>query len=368
MIAHQTRRRPFSPRAMDKTNNPAQQPAPTVVIQQKESLFGRYGKLLLIALGFCVLTMMGMSAAYQQYFGDGQGPTEKHHSLSREATKKIAVVKVSGAIMEGDDFVEKQLEKVEKDADVVAVVLRIDSPGGTVTYSHRLYHQAKELIKERELPMVVSMGSLCASGGYYLAMAVGEQEDVLYAEPTTWTGSIGVVIPLYNVSRLMNITGVQDQSLVSGDLKLMGSPTRRMGDEEQAVLQELVDQSFDRFRSIVLAGRPALRDNEEALATATTGQIFTADQAKELGLIDRIGFIEDAIERAAEMAGVSTDEVRAVKYEKRMTPIEQILAASGRVEPPRSGGVDLRELIELATPRAYYLSTLAPVLVGSHSE
>lgn len=349
--------------------DPANQPAPTVVIQQKESLFGRYGKLLLIALGFCVLTIMGMSAAYQQYFGDGTGPAEKYHSLSREAAKKIAVVKVTGAIMEGDDFIERQLEQVEKDDSVVAVVMRIDSPGGTVTYSHRLYHQARELLNERELPMVVSMGSLCASGGYYLAMAVGDQEDVIYAEPTTWTGSIGVVIPLYNVSTLMGFTGVQDRSLASGDLKLMGSPTRRMSNEEQAVLQELVDESFTRFRSIVVSGRPKLEGDEETLAEATTGQIFTADQAKELGLVDRIGFIEDAVERAAELAGVSTSEVRAVKYEKRLTPIEQILAATGSTpEPPRADTPSLRSLIELGTPRAYYLSTLAPILIGSHGQ
>ncbi|MEO1497440.1 MAG: signal peptide peptidase SppA [Planctomycetota bacterium] len=348
----------------DSSYNQPAGAAPNIVIQQKESLFGRFGKLLLIALGVCVLTIFGMSAAYKQYFGDGQGPSERYHSLSREATQKIAVVTVSGAIMESDDFVERQLDRVEEDDNVVAVVLRIDSPGGTVTYSHRLYHQAKEMLAERELPMVVSMGSLCASGGYYLAMAVGDQEDSIYAEPTTWTGSIGVVIPLYNFSRFMNMTGFEDRSLVSGDLKLMGSPTRRMGAEEEAVLQELVDQSFDRFRSIVEAGRPKLAGDDETLATATTGQIFTADQAKELGLVDRIGFVEAAIERAAELAGVSTDDVRAVEYERKMTPIEQFLAATAPAEPAQAAP-RLEQLIELATPRAYYLSTLAPVLVGS---
>lgn len=335
-----------------------------LILQPRESLFGRFGKFLLIALGLCVISLIGMASQVQRYFGDGEGPPEKYHSLSKQADDKIAIVRVSGAIMEGDDFVEKQLDAIERDDAVKAVVLRIDSPGGTVTYSDRLYHKVKELRDERELPMVVSMGSLCASGGYYLAMAVGDQEDAIFAEPTTWTGSIGVVIPSYNFSRMMNITGVQDLSVVSGDLKLMGSPTNKRTEKETEVLQELVDISFGRFKSLVVEGRPALAEDEEALATATTGQIFTASQALELGLVDKIGFVEAAIERAAELAGVSTDSVRAIEYERRKTPIEQFLNAQA---PPRNQspnqGVDLRALIELSTPRAYYLSTMAPVLL-----
>ncbi|TWT46554.1 signal peptide peptidase SppA [Botrimarina hoheduenensis] len=350
---------------MDPLASPAPvSPPQTIVLQPRESLFGRFGKLLLIALGLCVLTIMGLSASYRQYFGDGEGPTEKHYSLSREATQKIAVLKVSGAIMEADDFVEQQLEKIEKDPNVVAIVMRVDSPGGTVTYSHRLYHKTRALLAARKLPLVVSMGSLCASGGYYLAMAVGDEPDTIYAEPTTWTGSIGVVIPLYNFSRLMGVTGVQDQSIASGDLKLMGSPTRRMEEREQQVLQTLVDESYERFKGIVAAGRPALRDDPEALAAVATGQIFSADQAKERGLVDRIGFLEDAIERAAELAGVSLDDVRAVEYGKKVSPVEQLLGAVTPVPSGEAHGPDLRGFIELAAPRAYYLSTLAPVLLA----
>lgn len=335
---------------------------PQYILQPQESMFGRFGKFLLIALGLCVLSMVGMATQMQEYFGDGQGPPEKYHSLSKEADAKIAIVKVSGAIMEGDTFVEDQLEAIEKDESVKAVVLRIDSPGGTVTYSDRLYHQAVELRKERDLPMVVSMGSLCASGGYYLAMAVGEEENTIFAEPTTWTGSIGVVIPSYNFSRLMGMTGVQDLSVVSGDLKLMGSPTHKRSEEETEVLQTLVDISFEGFKDIVRSGRPALRDDEETMTKATTGQIFTAKQAVELGLVDELGFIEAAVERAAELAGISTDQVRCVEYNKQVTPIEQILGAKAP-QPPAEAGVNLRSMIELSTPRAYYLSTMAPVLL-----
>lgn len=344
------------------TPSPTAPPAPQLILQQRESLFGRFGKFLLIALGICVISMMGMAAQVQKYFGDGQGPPEKYHSLSRDAGDKIAIVTVSGAIMEGDDFVEKQLKVIEKDDAVKAVVLRIDSPGGTVTYSDRLFHKVTELRDERELPMVVSMGSLCASGGYYLAMAVGDQTDAIFAEPTTWTGSIGVVIPSYNFSRTMNMTGMQDLSVVSGDLKLMGSPTQKRTEKEAEVLQTLVDLSFEGFKNIVRSGRPELADDEAAMDQATTGQIFTATQALELGLVDKLGFLEAAIERAAELAGVSTDSVRAVEFDRKMTPIQQILGAK-TVDQPATAGVGLRGLIEASTPRAYYLSTMAPVLL-----
>lgn len=343
---------------------PAQPPAPpTVIVQPRESMFGRFGKFLLIALAICVFALMGTAASVQQYYGDGTGPTEKYYSLSKTATDKIALVNISGAIMEGSDYVEEQLDRIAEDESVVAAVLWIDSPGGTVTKSNRIYHHAKRVFEQREIPCVVSMGSLCASGGYYVAMAVGDQADAIYAEPTTWTGSIGVVIPHYNFSRMMGLLGVNDQSIVSGDLKLMGSPTRRMEDSEREVLQTLVNESFDSFKQIVKSGRPAFRDDEAALDAVATGQVFTAQQALEKGLVDKIGYLEDAIERAAELAGVSTDDVRCVEYNKRVTPIEQLLAARTPAGGGSSQTLDVRSLIELSTPKAYYVYTLLPTML-----
>lgn len=198
-----------------------------------ESAFGRYGKLLLVLLGFAVMTIIGMSAAYESYFSPANGPQEKYHSLSKTATDKIAVIDVSGTIMESDGFVKDQLDLVREDDDVVAVVLRIDSPGGTVTGSDYIYHHVQELAKDRKLPVVVSMGSMCASGGYYIAMAAGNKENVIFAEPTTWTGSIGVVIPHYDLSGLLADYDVKDDSVASHKYKLMGSPTRQLPPAER---------------------------------------------------------------------------------------------------------------------------------------
>jgi protease IV len=346
-------------------------PPQVIVQQQAPPAFGRYGKLLLILLGVCVMIIIGQNASYQKYFSPADAPQEKYHSLSKEAADKVAIIRVEGTILDADGFVKKQIDRVREDADVKAVVLRVDSPGGTVTASDYLYHQLKDLVKDRDIPMVVSMGGICASGGYYLAMAGGEQktqQDVVFAEPSTWTGSIGVVIPHYDVSELLASWKVKDDSVASHKYKLMGSPTRSLSPEERAeerkLLQSLVDQSFERFKAIVVAGRPKLKENEADLKKATTGQIFTAEQAQELGLIDKIGFLDAAIERAVELAGKSTSDVRCVEYEAPPTALGALLGADSQLMPQRSR-LDLAGVLDLTAPRAYYLCTWLPAILSN---
>lgn len=341
-----------------------QSPPPQVIIQQ--SAFGRYGKLLLVLLGFAVMTILGMSAAYQSYFSPGEGPRERYHSLSKTATDKIAVIDISGTIISSEGFVKDQLDRVRDDDDVVAVVLRIDSPGGTVTGSDYIYHHVRKLAEERELPVVVSMGSMCASGGYYIAMAAGAQENVIFAEPTTWTGSIGVVIPHYDLSGLLAEYQVKDDSIASHEYKLMGSPTRQLSPEERAeereLLQELVNISFERFKELVAAGRPQLAQDAEAFERATTGRIFTAQQALDLGLVDQIGFVEEALARAAELAGKDTANVRAIEYEQPNT-LGSLLGVQAPITNRLS--FDVRTLFDLTAPRAFYICTTLPSLLGA---
>jgi protease IV len=335
-------------------------------MQQQPSAFGRYGKLLLVLLGVAFMWILGMSAAYQSYFSPADGPQEKYHSLSKSASDKIAIIDISGTIIEGDGFVKKQLDRVRDDENVVALVLRINSPGGTVTGSDYLYHHVQKLAKDRKLPVVVSMGSMCASGGYYIAMAVGGEEKVIFAEPTTWTGSIGVVIPHYDFSGLLAEYQVKDDSIASHKNKLMGSPTRQLPAadraEERKLLQELVAISFARFKEIVTDGRAKLAEDPEALAQATTGQIFTAQQALDLGLVDEIGFIEVAIARAAELANYDVDAVKCVKYEEPASPFGSLLGVNAPVK--QSLSLDLKAIFDLTVPRAYYICTSLPSLLG----
>ena len=130
--------------------------------------------------------------------------------------------------------------------------MRVDSPGGTITGSNYLYHLLNELAKEKKIKLVVSMGGMAASGGYYISMAVGDTPDTIFAEPTTWTGSIGVVIPHYDISELLEKWNVTDDSIVSNPLKLIGSPTRKVSPElakqEHDILQQSGRRKLRRFQ------------------------------------------------------------------------------------------------------------------------
>jgi len=337
---------------------------PQIILQQ--SLFDWMGKalLLLLLVGILVLVIISLAGSFRSYFNEPDKLQEKYHSLARHATKKIAIVNLEGAIMEGDGFVKKQIDAVKADQDVVAVVLRVNSPGGTVTGSDFLYHHLREMIDQRKLPLIVSMGSLCASGGYYVAMAVGDQPDTLYAEPMTVTGSIGVIMPHYDLSGLLDRWNVKDDSIATGPLKQMGSFTKPMTEEDRQALEAILNDMFAGFKQVVMNGRPKFKADPAALDAVATGQVFTAQQALDRGLIDKIGFLEAAIDRAAELANVSTDEVRCVKYEKPTTLVGELIGV--RAPPPAGYTLDAASLLDLAAPRAYYLWTMLPAVSPSN--
>jgi protease-4 len=241
-------------------------------------------------------------------------------------------------------------------------VLRVDSPGGTVSGSDEIHYRLAKLAKDRELPVVVSMGGIAASGGYYVAMANGGRDDVIFAEPATLTGSIGVIIPHFDVSQLLKKYDVRDDSITSGPLKEMLSLTKdrdpALAEKERKILQALVDDMFARFKEIVQAGRPKL--DAAAVEKAATGQVFTARQAKDAGLVDRIGFLEDAVARAVELAGLTESTARAVKYTKPKGLLDEVLGGD-RVPGSRAS---LEAFAELTTPRAWYLCSWWPAVVA----
>ncbi|MCA9245567.1 MAG: signal peptide peptidase SppA [Planctomycetales bacterium] len=351
-------------------NSSAQPVENRIVVQTSSAPVGPWGRviigLLSFALMIAILGNVNQWARYQSYFQDDLPIQEKFHSGDKEATSKIAIIEVEGGILKGDGYVKQQIDAVKQDKNVQAVVLRINSPGGTVTASDYLFHHLKQLQKERSIPLVVSMGSLCASGGYYVAMAVGDQPNGIYAEPTTWTGSIGVIIPHFDASGLLERFDVKDDSIASHRFKEMGSPTRKLNEEERAeeraLLQALVDESFAGFKDVVRYGRPALREDDMKLDQVATGQVFTANQALTHGLIDKIGFIEDAIDRARELASLPKDKVRVVKYDRPPALVDALLGAETRLAPR---GWTVTDLVDLTAPRAYYLSTWLPAVVSS---
>ena len=207
------------------------------------------------------------------------------------------------------------------------------------------------------------MGGIAASGGYYVAMANGGREDVIFAEPATLTGSIGVIIPHFDLSRTLKRFDVADDSIASGPLKEMLSPTKErtpeLAERERKLLQGLVDDMFARFKSIVKQGRPKLDD--AAVDRVATGQIFTAQQALDAGLVDRIGFLEEAVSRAVELAGLDEHRARVVKYVRPRGLLDEVLG--GGATP--GGKTSLEMVAELTTPRGWYLCSWWPALVAA---
>jgi len=326
--------------------------------------------LMLLALVFFVAVAGSQSSDRQVV-----EKAVEHDGTSSSATNKIAIITVAGAILNGDGFVKRQIDQAAKDDQVKAIVLRINSPGGTVTASDYLYHHLVKLRTESKKPIVVSMGGICASGGYYIAMAVGDEKDVVFAEPTTWTGSIGVIIPHYDLTGLLDKVAVKDDSLASGPLKEMGSPTKQFPPEVEAeqrkLLQQLVEISYEGFKDKVRAGRPDINDKDKdadgktKLDLVATGQIFAASQAKEKGLVDKIDFQEAAIDRAIELAGLTRSNSRVVKYERPPSLLGLLMGVEAASQTQRS---ETAALLELTSPRAYYLYTLFPTLVTAGGE
>jgi len=209
---------------------------------------------------------------------------------------KVALITVEGVILDSKEIIE-QLEKHRTNPTVKAIVLRINSPGGGVSPSQEIY---EELIKTRQVnkkPVVASMGSLAASGGYYIASAA----DVIVANPGSITGSIGVLIQVPNISGLLQKIGVKSMVVKSGEHKDLASPTREMTEAERQILQRLLDDVHDQFIDVVSRTRKLDRKKVEALAD---GRIFSGREAQALGLVDQLGNLQDAVDRAASLAGI----------------------------------------------------------------
>jgi len=324
-------------------------------------------------IGFLVATLMLMTqwSARSDYFNTSQGIRERFHSGVKTGADKVAIIAVRGVLLHGDGFPKQQIDRIREDKDVKAVVVRVDSPGGTVSASDYIHHHLKRLQQERGIPLVVSMGSVAASGGYYVSMAVGDQEKAIFAEPTTTTGSIGVVVPHYDLSGLLARFDVQDDSIASHPRKHLLSMTRPFSEEDEKLIEQYVNDLFARFKSIVKSGRPDLRRANEGDAlrdpatgqNLATGEIFPAPRALQHGLIDEIGFVEDAVARAIELAGLDANNVRVVEYQPPLSLLS--FAGMGRARGEQN---PLRTILDMSAPRAYYMATTIPPLAATSRE
>lgn len=233
---------------------------------------------------------------------------------------KIAVVDISGIISMDRLGLERfskeppliprlkeELDAAMTDDDVVGVVVRIDSPGGSVTASDILYHEVKSFRQKKGVPVVACIMDKGFSGGYYAALAA----DEIQAHPTSVLGAVGVITFKFDISELLDSWGVKIGVVKSGPRKDFWSPLRSSTPEEEAVMQGIVDRLHQRFMTLVRENR---RISSDAFELVAKGGVFDAGQARDLGLIDAIGYLEDAIERTMELAGVA--EARVILYRR----------------------------------------------------
>lgn len=219
---------------------------------------------------------------------------------------KLALVRIEGPIMDSKDLVE-EIREYTKDNSVKAIVLRIDSPGGAVAPSQEIYAEVKKAAAKKKV--VVSMGSIAASGGYYIAATATR----IFANPGTLTGSIGVIMEIPNVEELMKKIGVKSEVIKSGKNKDMGSAFRPMQPEGRKILQDVLDNVHAQFIKAVAEGRKLKIEDVRELAD---GRIFSGEQAQALGLVDELGTLDDATRAAAKMAGLGEDPDVVSKKDK----------------------------------------------------
>ncbi len=220
--------------------------------------------------------------------------------------EKVALMRIEGPIIDSKNAVDEIKEYV-KDPSVKAIVLRVDSPGGAVAPSQEIYEEVKKALSKKKI--VVSMGSVAASGGYYIASPASR----IIANPGSLTGSIGVIMEIPNVEGLMSKVGVKTEVIKSGKHKDIASIFRGVGKEERAILQEVLDDVHEQFIKAVAEGRKMAPEEVRKLAD---GRVFTGKQAVNIGLVDELGDLEDAIRVAAKLAGIKGEPEVVSKKEK----------------------------------------------------
>jgi protease-4 len=279
-------------------------------------------------LGLCFLFLYFLFSSLtpkhgETEWGDGSGP-------------KIGVVDVSGVISESKETLA-QLHELRKDKEIKAIVVRIDSPGGAVAPSQEIFQAVLRARKDKKV--VCSMGTVAASGGYYIAAAC----DKIIASPGTVTGSIGVISELPHVPELLKLARVEIDTVKSGPLKDIGSPFRAMTAEERVFFQRFVDGVYDQFLADVATQR---KIDKAQLKEIADGRILTGKQALDHKLVDELGNLEDAIDAAAKLAGATGEPVPVFHKKPGRGFVGELLrgAVQSALESPRS-------TIEVRDPR-----------------
>lgn len=312
------------------------------------------------ALPVLLALCLGLAACAPSFsvFGDANAPY-KEQTVAGEGSGKILLLSIDGLISEHGkegllrtrpstvEAVAAQLKLARADKDIKAVVLKVDSPGGTVAASDVIYHEIMAYKAETGVKVVAALMGVAASGGYYVALPA----DRICALPTTVTGSVGVIFLQPRVAGLLEKIGVGVDVSKSGAQKDMGSPFRPATEEEKRLVDAMVKAQAARFTGLVQEHRKLA---PEALAQVSTARVFTAQEAKDLGLVDSIGYMEDAVAQAAQLAGLPKD-ARVVSYRRSPAP------DATYYQPGAQAGAAQAALVDLG------LENLLPVRSGLYS-
>jgi len=273
---------------------------------------------------------------------------------------KVAIISIKGVLTSESaeglliekpsivEVVKQQLNHAKKDTHVKAILLEIDSPGGGITASDIIYNHVIKFKTDSKKKVVIYMQDVAASGGYYIASAA----DAIVAHPTTITGSIGVIMPLINVAGLINRYGIVDNSITSGNMKEIGSPLKLMTPEETAILKSIIDEMYMQFVTVVATGRNM---DVEAVKKIADGRVYTGKQALENGLVDQLGYLEDAIEVTKKMAGITTASI--VRYERPYGLADLLGIMTGIIARKNTIKLDIPQFHEQDNTKPMYLWT-----------
>lgn len=327
-----------------------------IIIQNvppRGSWLGRFfGRGLLILSIIANFVLLGM---YLTYYSNAFRNNERYKSGDMMAKDKIAVIKVHDMITTTSvQAPKRELEAAKKDDGVKAVILDIMSPGGTISGSDELYHAISEFRKSSGKPVVAAMKQIGTSGAYYIAMPANR----VIADRTCITGSIGVIATLFDAQKLLDNIGVKINPIKSGGMKDSGAFYRPMTPEERKEWERLINAMYARFLAVITENRAdKIPGGAAKLKELADGRVYYAEEAQKLGLIDEIGYSDDAIRVAKDLANLS-GPVRVVQYARPVSFLELVESGGGGGQR----GFDPNGLADVAAPKFFYLpASMAPL-------
>jgi len=335
-------------------------PSPQVVISSpKRGCQSSFGCLLSISIILNLLLFLGLASTYEKPRPQKQ---LSETWISGKGQHKIAFIHINGTIMGGSrprngvspaQLVIQKLEQARRDPAVKGVLIQADSPGGSVTASDQIYHEMIALRKSGK-PIVVLMGNTCASGCLYLAAPATK----IYANPTTLTGSIGVIMSTLNFSKFLEQHGIKGVTIASKKNKALLSPFEPIKEEHKAILKKIIDELFARFAGILIKWR---KIPKKELMKYADGRVFSATQALKFKLIDGIGYKQKALTSLLKLTKLSRSTVKIVRYHKSVGFSDLLWGYMQLPKHLKSSqySLSIENLLRLKTPRAYYIWTAA---------